>query len=76
MPAILAGLLAGWLIYRATDGATGPLGDILPEVYAVLVFGLVSALALLFTADWRLAPAVLVIEPSASSSHGHAAGHH
>lgn len=81
MIASAAGLVAAWLVWRATRGSTNILGFALPVLFAVLAFGIVSPLVLAFTAAFRIAPPQ-VFEPVAahgahgSSVHGHASGHH
>lgn len=76
MPAAFLGLLAGWVAWRLTSGAGGILGDVLPELYAVLAFGIISPLVLMFTADFRLAPAALPVSQAPEAGHGHAPSHH
>jgi hypothetical protein len=76
MPAAFLGLLAGWLAWRVTSNWGGVLGDVLPEVYAILAFGIVSPLVLMFTADLRLAPAAPAVSPAPAGAHGHAPSHH
>ena len=76
MPAVFLGLLAGWLAWRLTRDSGGVLGDVLPEVYAVLAFGIVSLLVLMFTADLRLAPAAPPVGQAPAAGHGHAPSHH
>ncbi len=56
MPAVVVGLLAAWLVWRVTSGADGALGAVLPELYAILAFAIVTPLVLMFMADLRLAP--------------------
>ena len=75
MPASFAGLLAGWLAWRLTSNSGDLLGSLLPELYAFLVFGIVSALVLLFTADLQMAPVVPVSQAPAVA-HSHAPSHH
>lgn len=72
--ATVAGLLAGWLAWRATQGTGGVLYNVLPELYAILAFGIVSAAAVMATAS--LIPAPPVLEPAPAASHGHVASHH
>ena len=71
----LAGLAAGVIAYRLSSGSTTDLGSVLPALYSILAFGIVSPLVLVLTANLRNAPAVPVAEPShASSPAGHGAG--
>ena len=78
----LAGLVAGAIVWRLSAGSTSDLGGVLPTLYAFLAFGIVSPLALMFTANLRNAPAVPVAEPAhapSPASHGeggHGGGHH
>jgi hypothetical protein len=76
--AAFAGLAAGWLVWRLTRDSSGPLGDVLPELYAVLAFGIVSPIVLAFSAGLEPAPAAPVVDAAAASSHGasHGGGHH
>jgi len=73
-----AGLAAGWLVWRLTRNSGGPLGDVLPELYAILAFGIVSPIVLAFSAGLELAPAAPVVDMAAASSHGasHGGEHH
>jgi DNA-directed RNA polymerase subunit RPC12/RpoP len=74
----LAGLAAGAIAWRLSTGSTSDLGSVLPTLYAFLAFSIVSPLVLMFTANLRNAPAVLVREPTHTPSptgHG-ATGHH
>ena len=75
MVAIWTGLAAGWVVWHFTTNGPSILDQVLPELYSILVFGFVSALVLMFTADLRLAPAAPV---AAAPAAGHAphAGHH
>ena len=50
------GLAAGWLVWRLTRDSGGPLGDVLPELYAILAFGIVSPIVLAFSAALETAP--------------------
>jgi hypothetical protein len=71
----LAGLLAGWLVWRATQGMGGVLGPVVPEFYSILAFGVVSAAIVMATAS--LIPAPPVAEPApVAASHGHGDAHH
>ncbi len=72
-----AGLLAGWLAWRWTQRRSGGVLDLsLPELYAIIAFGVASALTLMFLADLRLAPLVPVAEPAPAADHGHSGAHH
>jgi hypothetical protein len=71
--AVWVGLAAGWLVWHLTQGSSGVLGEILPELYAILAFGFVSPLVLVFLAALQPAPAAPAIPAPAV---GHAGGHH
>ena len=72
-----AGLAAAWLSWRFTRGEGGILGGALPLLYAVLSFGVVSALVVMLSGDLRPAPEPPRVE-AAPAAHGHGshAGHH
>ena len=70
----LAGLLAGWLVWRATQGMGGVLGPVVPEFYSILAFGVVSAAIVMATAS--LIPALPVAEPAPAASSSHGGAHH
>jgi DNA-directed RNA polymerase subunit RPC12/RpoP len=78
----LCGLAAAAIAWRASIGSGGDLGGVLPTLYAFLAFGIVSPLALMFSANLRNAPAIPTPEPahtSGSAGHdagGHGGGHH
>ena len=79
--AIWVGLAAGYLAWWMTRELNGPLTAVLPELYAILAFGIVSPLVLVFTASVERAPEAPVAELATTSGHGggHAAspaGHH
>lgn len=79
MISIWAGLAAAWLIWRLTSSSAGPLGAVLPVLYSVLTFGIISALVLTATATVQLAPAAPVVEVAASghgAAHGQGGAHH
>jgi hypothetical protein len=62
-------------VWRLSAGSTTDLGGVLPTLYAFLAFGIVSPLALMFTANLRNAPTLPVPEPAhAPSPAGHGAG--
>jgi len=74
-----AGLVAAWLVWRATSGSTNILGFALPVLFAVLAFGVVSPFVLAFTAGFRIAPPQVFEPVAAHGSHGaggHGGGHH
>ena len=71
----VAGLLAGAIAWKLSSGSGSDLGAVLPTLYAVLAFGIVSSLVLMATANLRNAPAVPVAEPAHASA-DHAAGGH
>jgi DNA-directed RNA polymerase subunit RPC12/RpoP len=73
----LAGLAAGAIAWRLSIGSTSELGGVLPTLYAFLAFGIVSPLALMFTANLRNAPSIPAPEPAhAPSPAGHGPGGH
>jgi hypothetical protein len=74
MIAITVALAAGWVVWHVTRNSTGILGFVLPELYAILTFGVVSPLVLMFTAALRPAPVPPVYAPVPAGGHG--AGHH
>ena len=78
--AIWVGLAAAWGVWRLTSSSSGPLSDVLPELYAILTFGIISPIVLAFTASVERAPVAPVVEITAASghaaSHGHGGGHH
>lgn len=70
----VTGFVVAAIVWRATSGAPGDLGGVLPTLYAFLSFGIVSSFVLMFTATLRNAPAEPVAEPAhAGGGHG---GHH
>jgi hypothetical protein len=69
------GFVAGAAVWRLTNGSSGALGGVLPIVYAVIAFGVVSALVLMLTASLRAAPAAPAPVPEAAPG-GHASGVH
>jgi hypothetical protein len=75
MLAAWAGLAAGWVAWRVTRGSGGILGAALPLLYAVLAFGIVSALAVIFSGDLRPAPEPPPAEAAPAASHGHGSHH-
>lgn len=82
MIATAVGLGVAWVVWRLTRDSTNILGFALPVLLSFLAFGVVSPLALMFTASLRTAPAAAVYEPvaahggDAQSVHDHAGGHH
>jgi TRAP-type C4-dicarboxylate transport system permease small subunit len=58
--AAFAGLAAGWLVWKLSSahfaGGGSALGWVLPIVYGILVFGIVSPIVLILLADLRLKP--------------------
>ena len=76
MIAITVALVAAWLVWHVTRDSSGILGFVLPELYAVLTFGVVSPLVLMFTAGLRPAPVAPVYAPAPAGGHGHGGGHH
>jgi hypothetical protein len=80
MPAVWIGLGAAWLVWYITQMSVGTSTDtiawVLPELYSILTFGLVSALVLMFTARLVIAPTAPAIELHATTgSAGHGSGH-
>ena len=74
MIASTVGLVAGWLVWHVTRDSGGILNFVLPEFYAILAFGVVSPLVLMFATTLRVAPAAPVFAPAAAAGHG--SGHH
>jgi hypothetical protein len=72
----LAGLLAGAIVWKLSEGGDGNLHAVAPTLYAFLAFGIVSPLALMFTARLQNAPEIAVAEPAHSSAAPHGGGHH
>jgi hypothetical protein len=70
--AVWVGLAAGWLVWRLTHNSGGSLGDVLPELYAILTFGIVSPIVLAFSSALELTPAAPAADVSAT---GHVASH-
>jgi DNA-directed RNA polymerase subunit RPC12/RpoP len=71
----LCGLAAAAIAWRLSGGSGGDLGAVLPTLYAILAFGVVSPLVLMFTANLRNAPAAPTPEPVHATG-GHGGGHH
>jgi hypothetical protein len=76
-----AGAAGGWVAwYICAHGARSgsALGWVLPIVFAILGFGIISPLALLFTAGLEEQPAAPTMATSghASGSHHHGGGQH
>jgi hypothetical protein len=76
MFATALGLAVAWLVWHFTSGGPGILDLVLPELYAIIAYGLASALTLMFIADLRLAPAAPAIDAAPAASHGHGGAHH
>lgn len=78
----VAGLAAGAIAWKLSSGVSGDLAAVLPTLYAVLAFGIVSPLFLILTASLRNAPPAPVAAPAhepvshAASQHGHTPAHH
>ena len=66
----VTGFVVAAIIWRATSGAQGDLGGVLPTLYAFLSFGMVSSVVLMLTATLRNAPAEPVAEPAHAGGHG------
>lgn len=82
MGAIWLALAAAWLVWHFTRQSTGDsiatVAWVLPELYAVLTFGVVAPLVMMFTARFVIAPEIPVIDAEAPSTHtvaGHGAHH-
>jgi len=75
MLAAWAGLAAAWVAWRVTRGGGGILGAALPLLYAVLAFGIISALAVIFSGDLRPAPEAPPAEAAPAASYGHGSHH-
>ena len=65
-----AGLAVGWAVWEVTKETGGSLNFVLPELYAVLAFGITSAFVVMFTAELRVAPAAPVAIPAPAAGHG------
>jgi hypothetical protein len=85
MPAIWIALLAAWLVWYITQNSVGTSTDtiawVLPELYSILTFGLVSASVLMFTGRLVIAPTAPAIDlqvTTAAPGHGsgHSSGHY
>ena len=76
----VCGLAAGAIAWWLSSNSGGDLGGVLPTLYAVLAFGIVSPVVLMITANLRNAPAIPAPEPAhdhgAAGAGGHGAGHH
>jgi hypothetical protein len=71
--ATAVGLLAAVVVWREVpQSGTGTYGWVLPVVYAIFAFSLVTPLMLMAFADLRNKPP----EPVQSADHGHGGGHH
>jgi hypothetical protein len=69
---IWGGLAAALLAYELTKSSQGILNFVLPELYAILAFGFVTPLLMMFTAKMEPAPPPPAAVPaSAAPSHGH-----
>lgn len=81
--ATLAGLAAAVLVWRQAGVSAGMLGWLLPMVYVILAFSVVSPLVLMLIADLRIKSAEGMAEPeqigagdgSQSAGTGHGGGH-
>ena len=65
------GLLAAYLVWRLTSSTTGLLSWVLPEFYAIVTFGAVAALLILFSAKLNVAPAPAPAAAAPAAAHGH-----
>jgi hypothetical protein len=66
-----AGMAAAWIAWRFTRGGPGILGAVEPLLFAVLAFGAVSALVVIFTGDLCPAPELSTVEAVSATGHGH-----
>jgi len=66
-----AGLAAGWLVWQITKNMSGTLDWALPVLYAILAFGMVTPLALMFTAKLRPAPVPPPVAATPPAGHSH-----
>jgi uncharacterized paraquat-inducible protein A len=69
------GLVVAGLVYWLTRNSTNMLGFALPVLFAVLAFGVVSAVVLIFTAALRIATATPVFEPVGTHDYGRTHDH-
>lgn len=76
MPAVYIALIAAALVYKLASGASGILAPALAELYAILAYGFVSAIILMFMADLQFAPAALAAPETPPAGHGHGGDHH
>jgi hypothetical protein len=79
MLAAWAGMAAAWIAWRVTRGGPGILGGAEPLLFAVLAFGAVSALVVMFTGDLRPALELPPVEAAPAAGHGpaaHGGAHH
>jgi DNA-directed RNA polymerase subunit RPC12/RpoP len=65
------GLVAAYLVGRLSSNAGGPVGFALPELYAILTFGIVTPLALMLTAKLDVAPTPPATAEAHPAQHGH-----
>ena len=74
----VCGLAAAAIVWRLSINSGGDLGGVLPTLYAFLAFGVVSPLALMFTANLHNAPELPIAEPAHAQgpATGHAASGH
>ena len=81
MVAIWVGLAAAWLAWNLAPKSNGLASEFLPELHAILAFGIVSPLVLAFTGTVERAPiepTVAATEATGGSAHdtSHGGGHH
>jgi hypothetical protein len=76
----VVGLAAAGVVWWLTSRGGGALGGVLPTLYAVLAFGIVSPLALMYAASLRKASTPPAPEPvhsaSGPGSGAHGVAHH
>jgi hypothetical protein len=76
----VVGLAAAAVVWWLTSRGGGALGGVLPTLYAVLAFGIVSPLALMYAASLRKASTPPAPEPvhsaSGPGSGAHGVAHH
>jgi hypothetical protein len=72
----LVGVVAAYFVYRFTRGSEGLLGWVLPLVYAVLAWGIVTPLLLMWTGDLRVRAEQPYGEPLRAPVAQGSSGHH
>lgn len=72
---VVLGLAAGAFVWWLASGGEGALAGVVPTLYAVLTFGIVTPLVLMYTASFRNAPVLPSIEPGGAAGVQGAGGH-